>query len=626
DDRWQSAHDIASELRWISEAGSQAGVATSIAMRRVSRERIAWAFAAIATLAAIAATLGYLQRAPQPEPSRRFVVPPPPHCSLAQFDELGLALAPDGQRLAFVAIDRNGRRQLWLRSFSEFEAKVLPETDGAFYPFWSPDGRFIAFFAEGKLKKIDSSGGPAQVICDAATGRGGSWGRDGTILFAPNVYSAIYAVGANGGTPKAVTRIDSATEVTHRWPQFLPDGKHFLYIVRPKTNSGGRGPGRLMLASLGSTSATKIMEEATNTVYSNGFLLFGREQRLMAQRFDLDSMVLSGDPLVLIGEKLSFWEPKNFVVFSATDSGSLVYLPETPPLADLRIVSRDGKTLETVVSNALLNAGASFAPGGSHIAYSLGDAANRREDIWIYDVARKRSSRFTFLPGSYWGITWSRDASRVYFAAAPQSMGNVYSKPFKGSAAIQPVVENGFWKMGVDPSPDGRTLVYAQQSGERGYDLWTVRPGQKPEMFLGTTFDEVDPRFSPDGKWIAYTSNESGRPEVYVRPAAGTTDQWQVSSAGGQGPRWSANGGELFYTSPDGKLFAVPVQPASSFEIGDQKELFSTTAPTNFYSGPLQDVSADGQRLLVITPADAASASMRVVFNWQTALQKQALQ
>jgi len=619
EERWQSAHDIAEELRWIQESGSQAGVATTIAVRRVHRERLAWTAAAVAGALGMVAAIGYVRRAPRQEPASRFVIAAPPQTSLNPFDELGMELSPDGRRVAFVAISSDGRRQLWVRPFSDFDARALPETFDASYPFWSPDSRSIAFFAGGKLRKIDAAGGPPQVICDAPSGRGGSWGKDGTILFAPNVYSAIHAVPASGGVAKAITQLHSATEVTHRWPHFLPDGKNFLYVVRPKGSGGSRGPGRLMIASLDSGAAKLLMEEATNTVYTNGHLLFGRDQRLMAQPFDLEEQKLTGDAFVVVGEKLSYWEPKNLVVFSATPAGALVYLPETPPLADLRLFSRDGKQLESIAGDSLLGYGARFSPDGSRIAYSLGDRTTGRGDVWLYDVTRKRSTRFTFQPGSYWSMAWAPDASRLYFASSPQSIGNVYQKPLKGSAAIQPLIETGFWQLGVNVSPDGRTLAFSQQSGEARYDLWLLRLGGKPEIFLRTPFDEIDPNFSPDGRWIAYTSQESGRSEVYVRPAEGTPDQWQVSAAGGLAPRWRRDGREIIYISPDGKLHAVPVQTAASFEAGEPKELFSAGPAGDAYFTALQDISPDGQQLLLMSPSSVSAPSMRAVIHWRIA-------
>lgn len=616
DERWQSAHDIAEELRWIADAGSQAGVATTLSLRRVQRERMAWALAAIGALAALAAAAGFVSRAPQPKPQYRFAIAAPPSAAFSPFDELGVAVSPDGRWLGFAAIGSDGRRSLWVRSFTEFDARELPETANASYPFWSPDSRFLGFFADGKLKKIDVSGGPPQNICDAASGRGASWGDDGTILLAPNVYSAIYRVSASGGTPVAVTKLDPKTEVTHRWPHLLPDGKSFLYVIRPKDNSGGRGPGRLMLGTLGEPGTRLLMETATNTVYLNGFLLFGREQRVMAQRFDLNEQEVTGEPFVVVAEKLAYWEAKNLLMFSAVASGVLAYLPETPPIADLRILSRQGRLLEIVAERALINYGARFSPDGGRVAFSQGDAATGREDIWIYDSARKRSSRFTFQPGAYWGITWAPDASRLYFASSPQSIGNLYQKPLTGSASFQPVVETNFWKLGGDISPDGKTLYYSEQTGETRYDLWRSTGGGKPELFHRTPFEEVDPRISPDGRWVAFTSNESGHPEVYVRPTAGAPGQWQVSSGGGSAARWRADGREIVYLTPSGKFFATPVQISPTFEPGDPKELFALGVPSDSLYTRFADMSPDGERILVVTPSTTVDETMRAVLNW----------
>jgi eukaryotic-like serine/threonine-protein kinase len=623
DDRWQSARDIASELQWIGDVGSKAGVATAISMRRTNRERVAWGIAAVAVLAAIVVTTGYMQRAPRPQPMQRFVLVPPPQTSLFPFDEAGMALAPDGLRLAFVANSDDGRRQLWIRSFSEFEARAVPETANASYPFWSPDGRFIAFFAEGKLKKIDASGGPPQIICDAPGARGGTWGEDGTILFAPNVYSSIHIVPASGGVSKAVTTLNPEIEVTHRWPYFLPGGSHFLYVSRSKSSEGGRAPGQLFLASLGSKEKKVLMSDATNVTYVAGHLLFGRDQRLMAQRFDLKAGELRGEAFVLVGDKLSYWEPKNLLVFAATER-TLVYLPESPAVADLRILDREGNQLDLIAAESLtdLQRGAAFSPDGARVAYAHADGATGRSDIWMYDVEKKRSSRFTFQPGRYWSLAWTRDSSRLYFASAPESMGNFYQKPLKGSTAIEPVVASGRWLVAGDVSPDGTTVIYSEQGGENGYDLWRLTLGEEPELFLATPFDEVDPKFSPDGRWLTYTSNASGRPEVYVRPVEGSSDQWQISSAGGNAARWRSDGREILYMSADGRAISVPVQPGDSFDPGEAKELFALGNSGMGFGTPLQDVSPDGKTFLIATRSRTATETVHALFHWSAGLAK----
>ena len=345
DDRWQSAHDVASELRWIGDAGSQAGVPTTLSLRRRSRERLAWGL--VALLAAATTGLGVVQlrRSATPTLAFRSTLEPPAENTLIPYDELGMALSPDGRQLAFVAIAGDGSKKIWIRDLSEMTARPLPETSGAWYPFWSPDGSQIAFFADGKLKRIDLRGGSPQVIAEAPSGRGGSWGKGDVILFSPNVRSAIHQVPATGGTPAPVTQFDPEKETTHRWPYFLPDGKHFLFLLRARV-SGKPEVGRLMLASTDSKETQLLIDDSTNAVYVEpGYLLYGRSGNLNAWRFDAGSRRLIDRPVPVVKEKLSFWEPKNLVVLSASNSGTLVYLPEAVPKTTLQWYDSGGRAL-----------------------------------------------------------------------------------------------------------------------------------------------------------------------------------------------------------------------------------------------------------------------------------------
>ena len=309
DDRWQSAHDVASELRWIGDAGSQAGVPTTLSLRRRSRERLAWGLVALLAAATAGLAFVHLRRSATPALALRA------ENTLIPFDELGMALSPDGRQLAFVAIAGDGSKKIWVRDLSEMSARPLPETAGAWYPFWSPDGRHIGFFAEGKLKRIDLRGGSPQVIAEAPSGRGGSWGRGDVILFSPNVRSAIHQVPATGGTPAPVTRFDPEKETTHRWPYFLPDGKHFLYLLRARV-SGKPEVGRLMLASTDSPDATMLIDDATNADPANGVPIFtgyaSAEEDAVAKVLTRDLGIGGGSetPLVDSSSEIRSLEPK----------------------------------------------------------------------------------------------------------------------------------------------------------------------------------------------------------------------------------------------------------------------------------------------------------------------------
>jgi serine/threonine protein kinase/Tol biopolymer transport system component len=605
DARWQSAHDIVTELEWISKAGSKVTVSPFKAAHRRRRETMAWSLAAVLAVVAVIGGRAWWRERSIESHDLRFVIAPAEATNfIDSFDILGLALSPDGRRLVFSANREDGRRALFLRSFSEIEPKLIPETDDAMYPFWSPDGKSIGFFADGKLKKISAAGGPAQIICDAASGRGASWGEEGTILFAPNVYSGIHKVSAAGGTPQVVTKINEKTEVTHRWPHWLPNGKDFLYIIRPKEGNA-RGPARLMLGTIGGGTPTELMDNATNTMYADGDIYFGREQRLMKQKLDLDAKALVGDAAVIENDRLSFWEAKNYVVFTVAPDRSAVWLPEDPPISDLHFVDRQGHLSGEVITRGALASGASISPDGKKVAFVRGDGGSAREDIWIHDLERKQESRFTFEPGNYFSLSWSRDGSRLVFGASTQSVGGVHLKPLRGSMKPQALVDNNFWKIPGNLSPDGRRVVYSQQSGDAAEDLWILDLStKKSEMFLRTRFSEMSASFSPDGRWIVFQSDESGRFEVYVRPADGSPEQWQVSTSGGSGPVWRADGREILYSSADGRVMSAAVEGGEEFAIGTVAELFKSAGGRQ----ELQDVSRDGQRLLVMSSAKTAAS------------------
>jgi serine/threonine protein kinase len=351
DDRWQSAHDVASELRWIADAGSQAGVPATVTLRRRSRERLAWGLVALLAAATTLLAIVGLRSSGTPVAAFRATLEPPPGTSLIPFDELGLALSPEGRRLAFVALAGDGSKQIWIRDLSDMSATPVPETSGAWYPFWSPDGRFLAFFADGKLKKIDLRGGSPQVIADAPSGRGGSWGPGDVILFAPNITTGIHSIPATGGTPTPVTRFDSKQDTSHRWPRFLPDGRHFLFHLRVHV-AGKPEVGRLMLGSLDSPEVTLLIDDATNAEYVKpGYLVFGRSGSLYAWRFDTGRRRLIGQPTPIVKEKVSFWEPKNLLAFTASDSGTIVYLPEAVPKTTLQWADASGRSLGTLGPN-----------------------------------------------------------------------------------------------------------------------------------------------------------------------------------------------------------------------------------------------------------------------------------
>ncbi|HEX7707944.1 MAG TPA: protein kinase [Thermoanaerobaculia bacterium] len=617
DDRWQSAHDVASELQWISEAGSQAGVAGPITHRRKSRERLAWGVAAVLLAGAVALGAGYVARSPQPGKLVVAGVAPPPGTSLVPFDFLGLALSPDGTSLAIVAIDSRGQQSIWIRQLGSSESKAVAGTEGAAYPFWSPDGRHLGFFADGKLKRVDLAGGAPQILADAPSGRGGHWGGNDQILFSPNIRSSIYSVSASGGAPVAVTTYDATSETTHRWPVFLPGEKHFIYVSR-RRGEGGAEMGRLMLAASGGGEARVLIEDSTNAVYVPGFLLHGKGESIFAQRFDVDDLKTVGRGFPIVDRDVSLWEPKNLAMFTASDDGTLVYLPNSTRQSVLRVYDRQGRPLEEITGPEFQQS-ARFSPDGSRIAVVRREAVGGRYDLWIHDLSFERSARITF-GGEAEGVpVWSPDQSRIAFACSPKGVFDICVRDLERPGETEVLVETPNWTTPGSWSPDGGKLYFDDQDPKWNNDLYVadLNGTEAPKLILRTPFNETTSIVSPDGAWLAYVSDETGISEVFVRAASGAPGQWQISRSGGSVPRWSGDGRDLFFSSADGNLMVARVESFSPMRIGQPQLLFPLPGEPHRDEPVFEDVAADGERILLNVPTTNRSAvSLQVILNW----------
>ncbi len=622
DDRWQSAHDVASELRWIGEAGSQAGVPATLSLRRRSRERLAWMLVALLGAATTLLAVVHLRRSATPAVAFRATLDPPAENTLVPFDELGVALSPDGRQLAFVAIAGDGSKKIWVRDLAEMSARPLPETAGAWYPFWSPDGRYLAFFADGKLKRIDLRGGSPQVVAEAPSGRGGSWGKGDVILFSPNIRSAIHQVPATGGTPAPVTRFDSEKETTHRWPHFLPDGRHFLYMLRARL-SGKPEVGRLMLASLDSKEAQLLIDDATNAAYVDpGYLLYGRSGNLYAWRFDWGDRRLVGQPVPIVKEKLSFWEAKNLEVFAASGSGTIVYLPEAVPKTALQWYDSGGRALGSLGTPGFYLA-PRISPDGKKVAFILREASQTQNDLWILDLQYERTFRLTQKSGAYFLPVWSRDSARLMFSCQPKGVQDLCVRSLREGGDAELLHASPNWKTSGSWMPDGQSVLFGEQEPETNEDLKILSLGDKrePRVLLETPFNEQLPEVSPDGRRIAYTSDETGRTEVNIRPVSGSFEQWQVSTGGGSQARWRGDGRELYYVSPDGYLMAVSIETQPVFRPGTPRRLFQLPERPDRDTPVFEDVTPDGKRFLLNVPVAArSSVGFHVIVNWPSLL------
>jgi Tol biopolymer transport system component len=621
DDRWQTAHDVMLQLKWIAEGGSQAGVPAPLVARRKSRERLAWGVAALLALATIALAIALLAR---PHAAVRIVRSSllAPEKTTYHFVSDGAgppAVSPDGLQIAFTARDSSGKASLWVRSLGSPAPRELAGTEQAAYPFWSPDGRHIGFFAGGKLKKIEVSGGPSLVLCDATDGRGGTWNKDGVILFEPHFHEPLFRVTANGGKAVPVTRFDeSRKETTHRFPFFLPDGNHFLYLAGSHAVGTESELHAIYMGSLDGKPPRHLVNARSKPLYADGHLLFVRQKTLMAQPFDAKSGTLSGEAFPVVGNVQE--DPGFFTaVFSVSDNGVLVYQEAggTVDQHQLTWFDRTGKQLQAAGPKGNLW-NPRLSHDGRRVVFGQGDPG----DLWFEDLSRNVATRLTFDPSDDSSPVWSPDDARIFFMSQRSGAGDIYQKTTSGTGADELVFSSSALKNPTSVSPDGRYLLFDALNPKTKWDVEVLSlPDRKATPFLHSEFDENQGEFSPDGHWVAYASNESGRYEVYVQPFPGPGGKWQVSTAGGAVPVWRRDGKELFYVAPDRKLMAVAVRTGAAFEPETAGPLFEARLrndPTRHY-----DASADGQRFLLNMPlGEETSPPIALVQNWTVLLRQ----
>jgi Tol biopolymer transport system component len=629
DERWQSAHDLMSELQWIAESGPQTVVAAlgvdAQARSRATTQRYVWIAAAVFLLTTLGLTAAlYSRRAPADTRVYRstFVPPGSENPSLPNFYRL--ALSPDGRRLAFVANDTNGRVMLWVRELAALSAEPLADTEGASGPFWSPDSRFIAFSAGGKLKKINASGGPAIPLCDTNTGLPGSWGLNDVILFTPGNLRPISRVPAAGGTPTMATTLDTkGGEQWHAWPFFLPDGRHFLYAAGGDPTSG------VYVGSLDSPDRTRLLDSFANAQYASGFLVFPRAGTLMAQPFDATRLALSGEAMA-VAERVVFVFDRGVpptgtrAAFVVSDTGVLVF--EASRTSRLVWFDRAGKQTGTLGDEARYGSGVHLSPDGSQASVVVTDS-QEATNVWLFDIARRVRTPLTVSglvsSGIAPGSIWSHDSRHVVFASTQKGPRDLFQRASNGAGPENVLRADDTEKYPESWSHDGRFLLYNSTTPKSNhfYDLWVLPlfGDRKPFPFIPPSPSlELGSQFSPDGRWVAYNSNESGRSEVYVVPFPGPGARVLISTAGGDNARWRRDGKEIFYLANNTLMAARVTANGSRFDVGAVQRLFEVTMVDGYWP---YDVSADGQRFLVNT-LDGAVAPLTIVVNWPAGLKK----
>jgi serine/threonine protein kinase len=616
DERFHSAHDLLLQLRWIAAGGSQAGVPAPIAARRKIRERVLWTLAAVSTLAAMSLALAMMNRPTKQEETTRFTIDAPPSPNLS----INVAVSPDGRRLAFVGNTGIGRTGLWIRPLNRIAAQAVSGTEGAYLPFWSPDSRSLGFFADGKLKRIDVSGGPPRTLSDVSVGYGGTWNRQGVILFAPQIGGAIYRVSDSGGVPTPVTTPDSSRgETGHTFPSFLPDGRHFLYLAgaSPVTQRS------VHVGTVDSKETRHLLTGNSPAIYvSPGYLLFVREGALIGQAFDAKRLTFTGEP-VPVAERVGTYSATGAAFFSASDAGVLAYQGGAPVDSQLVWFDRTGKRIGTLGDRGDYSSPV-LSPDGTRVAVARRDPQTQTRDIWMLDLKRGTSSRLTFDPADDLNPVWSSGGRQIFFTSERKGFRDIYQKVVSGADAEAVVFESKATKSLDDVSADGHYILYdtGPSGGTTGLWVWHPARDGKPFPFLQTTFSARQGQLSPDGRWIAYSANESGSYDVYVQTFPERRGKWQISTTGGAEPTWRRDGNELFYIA-DNKIMAVEVKGSSDqFEPGIPKALFeisrADTVARNRYT-----VTADGQRFLVNTPAENGTPSaITVVVNWAAEIKK----
>jgi serine/threonine protein kinase/Tol biopolymer transport system component len=622
DDRWQNAADLGGELKWIAEGGSQTRASVLASGTRARRDWLAWSVAGLLLVAT--AFLGNevrrLRRSPRPQAVHSFLVPPEKTSfRLTGDDSAPIVLAPDGRSTAFGAAGK-----LWVGSLATGAVRGLAGTDGGTFPFWSPDNRFIGFFSDGKLRIVEASGGPVRAIADAPNARGGAWSSRGVIVFAPDFRLGLFRVAVSGGPAAPFTQMEEGKHSTHRWPSFLPDGKHLLYLAANHANPRSEDSG-IYLADLDGGTPRRLMPSYGSAQYASGWLLSVRDTSLLAFPFDARRLTVRDQP-VRVADDVNFdlgvWRGS----FTASENGVLAYqLAQAGIGGQLTWCDSSGRRLSTVGEKSEAYS-PQLSPDGRRALVILGDPNN---DIWVYELERGVRTRLTTAAQVTVSPIWSPDGTMILYVSQERPR-----PPLEFLMMIMPSDSAGDRKVlyrskeriePTDWSRDGR-FVLVDRGNIGAQDVWAVPVAEPARAFplVQTQFPERAGQVSPDGRWVAYQSLQTGRNEIYVTPFPGGGARWQVSGGGGTQARWSPDGRELYFVSADDDLTVASVDGTGSrFEVKDVRPLFRV----NLYRGPRVGlhsyvVSPDGKRFLVNDAGEAGVPRVALVTNWPAKIAK----
>jgi eukaryotic-like serine/threonine-protein kinase len=626
DQRWHSAGDLKRALQWASEGGSQVGIPATLSRRRKSREWVLIGVSAMSLLLAGYFGMSYfIQSLVKPHVVRSTIIDP----GTASFNNQNFtqfAISPDGQSLAYIAQDTGTFSQnLWVRPLRSYVAMKLPGTEGAAMPFWSPDSRYVAYFANGKIKKILATSGPSLLITDSArVPRGGSWGKNDIILFTPNMDGVIYKVSAAGGKAEPFTVLDSLyPDYTHRWASFLPNGNDFLFFARVDGGNGGPEDA-ICIGSLDSKEVKRLVKTKSNAVYADGHILYAIDGVLMAQPFNLSTLFFTSDAVPIVDD-ITYTTNWSLAEFSVSPEGSLVYRNQKNLMgSQLLVMDRTGTVMDSIGPSEKQYS-PFLSPDEKRLAIDITNQQSTSTNIWTYDLVTKIRTRLTFTTDGDLTPQWSPDGQRIaYFHGGGDKKEGIYTVSVSG-------VDTGIWISEMRPglratdwTADGKFIIAHALDSKTEMDIWVIpADGSSPPFaYLQSEFAELQGRVSPDGRWMAYSSTESGKEEVYVSQFPKPLGKWQVSNHEGDRPRWSRDGKKIFYTDNSDFICEADVNPSGiAFEVGQIRQLFRINGAR---PGLIYDVFGNGERFVVNQNPEVGESRtyLNLVQNWVQEIKK----